>query len=97
MIVVLATVELKPDRVADYERLFQLWAPQFRANVPGMLFYQMLRDPVAPTTYRAIEAYRDEAAMRMHFESDLLKAAIPGMYDCMVGEPRIEFLNGVEG
>ncbi len=96
MIVIQATVRVLPDKAEEYERLYRDLAPRIRATQPGIVFYEMAKNPNAPLVYKAMEVYRDEAAMKSHVGSDLLREAMPAVRACLDGDPLIEVLRTVD-
>lgn len=83
MLVIVATVRVKPGRAAHYEEVCARYIPQFRAANPGMVFYTLARSRDEADTFRAIEAYVDDAALDRHMASDLLKASIAELRGCV--------------
>lgn len=83
MLVIVATVRVKPGKAAHYEDVCARYIPQFRAANPGMAFYTLAKSRDEPDTYRAVEAYADDAALDRHMASDLLKASIADLQGCV--------------
>lgn len=68
---------------ARYEDVCARYIPQFRAAQPGMLFYTLAKSREEPDTYRAVEVYDSEDSLKRHMASDLLKASVAEMRDCV--------------
>lgn len=89
MLVIVATVRTRPGMAARYARLCAQAIPRFRAANPGMIFYTIARSHEEPDTFRAIEAYEDEEALRRHMASALLRESMAELRDC-IAEVSIE-------
>ena len=95
MIAVIATLRAKPDKAAEFERLFTQLAAQVRANEGGNIAYQLCRSRTEANTYKVLELYRDEAALEAHRASDHFRAAGPGLGSVLDGRPEVEVLDAV--
>ena len=95
MIAVIAILRAKPDKAAEFERLFTELAAQVRANESGNLTYQLSRSRTEPNTYKVLEIYRDEEALAAHRASAHFRAAAPGLGGVLDGRPEVELLDAV--
>jgi hypothetical protein len=58
MFVIYCEAQVKPEKVELYERTFHDLKKKVHAHEPGVVFYELCKDPVRPNTYRLFEAYR---------------------------------------
>lgn len=79
MILVVATVRVRPGHEGDYEAAVARIMPEVRAANPGIVFYHAGRCRETPGTYRVVEAYADQAAMDAHIGSERLQASLMGL------------------
>jgi quinol monooxygenase YgiN len=93
---VVATLKVKEDKAAELEALFIELAATVRKNEQGCLSYVLTRSRTEPNTYKVLELYADQDAIKLHFETDYFKAAGPQIYACLDGKPEVEHLDGVE-
>lgn len=96
MIGVVAILKVAPDKTADFEAVFLNLAAKVKANEPGCLIYQLTKSRAEPGTYKVLELYASEAALKAHGSSDYFKAAGAAMGPFMAGRPEIEYLDAVE-
>ena len=95
MIGVIATLRVQDGKAAEFERLFADLAAQVRANEPGNIAYQLCRSRSEANTYKVLEIYRDEAALKAHGAADHFKAAGPALGTVLAGRPEVEYLDGI--
>lgn len=96
MIGVIATLRVQDGKGAELERAFGELSKQVRANEPGNIAYQLCRSRTEPNTYKVLELYRDEDALKAHGASEHFKAAGPALGAVLAGRPEIEYLDGVD-
>ncbi len=96
MIGVVATLKVQDGKGAEFEAVFTELMAKVKANEPGCLIYQLTRSRTEATTYKVLELYVDEAALKAHGQSDYFKAAGARMGPCLAGRPEIEYLDAVE-
>jgi quinol monooxygenase YgiN len=95
MIGVVATLKVQDGKAAEFEKVFTGLMAQVRANEPGNVVYQLCRTRGEPNTYKVLELYKDEDALKAHGASDHFKAAGPALGATLAGRPEIEYLDGV--
>jgi quinol monooxygenase YgiN len=95
MILVVATVRVHPDKVAEYESACRELMPPLQAANPGIVFYKAGKCRETANTYRVVEAYEDQAAMDRHVTSDALKAAFARLQPC-IADLDIKLHDGVD-
>ena len=96
MIGVVAVLKVQPDKTADFEKVFLDLAAKVKANEPGCLTYQLTRSKIEAGTYKVLELYASDDALKAHSGSDYFKAAGATMGPLMAGRPEIEYLDAVE-
>ena len=95
MIGVIATLRIKTDKNAEFERVFAELAAQVRANESGNVTYQLCRSRSEATTYKVLEIYHDDEALEAHRASDHFRAAGPALGALLEGRPEVELLDGI--
>jgi quinol monooxygenase YgiN len=95
MIGVIATLKVQDGKSDEFERVFAGLAASVRSNEPGNVAYQLCRSRTEPNTYKVLELYRDEEALKTHGASEHFKSAGPGLGAVLAGRPDVEYLDGV--
>jgi quinol monooxygenase YgiN len=88
--IVIATARVRPDKIALYEQTFRDLKAKVDALEPGVLFYELCKDPKEANTYRLIEAYSDEAVQQAHIDTDYYRAASRVIVECLAGDHHAE-------
>ena len=88
MLAVLAKLNVKEGKEADFEKVMLGLAEQVRANEPGNHLYTLVQDDDG--NYFVMELYEDEAAMEAHGKSEHFRAAGAGFKGLMGGPPEIK-------
>lgn len=96
MIGVVATLKVQDGKGADLEKVFGDLAAKVKANEAGCIVYQLTKSRTEPNTYKVLELYASEEALKVHGSSDYFRAAGPGIGACLAGRPEIEYLDAVE-
>lgn len=96
MIGVVATLEIQASKTADFEAVFADLSAKVRANESGCLMYQLTKSRTAANTYKVLELYASEEALKHHGGTDYFKAAGPSIGACLAGAPHIDYLDAVE-
>lgn len=95
MIGVVATLRVQDGKTDEFEKVFAVLVLQVRTNETGNIAYQLTRSRTEANTYKVIELYRDEDALKAHGASEHFKAAGPALGAVLAGRPEIEYLDGV--
>ena len=95
MIGVVATLRVQDGKADEFEKVFADLMTQVRTNETGNIAYQLTRSRTEANTYKVIELYRDEDALKAHGASEHFKAAGPALGAVLAGRPEIEYLDGV--
>ena len=96
MIGIVATLKVQDGKNAEFEGVFRDLSKQVRANEAGCLMYQLTKSRTEPNTYKVLEMYASDEALKVHGSSDYFRAAGPGIGACLAGRPEIEYLDAVE-
>ncbi len=95
MIGVVATMKIKDGSTADFETAFADLAAKVKANEPGCVIYQLCKSRTDPHTYKVLELYASDEALKAHGTSDHFKAAGPSLGAVLAGRPEVEYLDAV--
>ena len=95
MIGVVATLRVQDGKTAEFETLFTGLAAQVRAAEPGNIAYQLCRSRTETNSYKVLELYRDEDALKAHGASDHLKGAGAALGAVLAGRPEVEYLDAI--
>jgi quinol monooxygenase YgiN len=93
-VVVIATLEARPERETDVEAGLRVLLTHTRQE-PGNRRYDLYRDSTRPATFHLIEAYADEAALQAHRESAHYLRYREQAGDWLIAAPRVAVLDPV--
>jgi quinol monooxygenase YgiN len=96
MIGVVATLKIQDGKDGDFEKVFSDLAAKVKANESGCLTYQLTKSRAEPNTYKVLELYASEEALKHHGGTEYFRAAGPGIGACLAGPPHIDYLDAVE-
>jgi quinol monooxygenase YgiN len=96
MIGVVATLRVQDGKGAELESVFSDLASKVKANEAGCIVYQLTKSRTEPNTYKVLELYASEEALKHHGSTDYFRAAGPGIGATLAGRPEIEYLDAVE-
>jgi quinol monooxygenase YgiN len=65
----LKNVQVKPEHMAEFERLFAELRAEMQKHEPGCLVYSLLKSRAKPGAYIVHEQYRNQAALDAHQKS----------------------------
>jgi len=94
MVAVIATLEVKEGKEAEFEAVMKDLAAKTLANETGCELYALHRGK-GERTYVMLERYVDRAALAAHSSSDHFRGAMPRLMPCLAGAPKIETLEEV--
>ncbi len=96
MIGVIAVLKVKEGSYQAFEDGFRALAAKVKANEPGNVVYQLTKSRTEPGTYKVLELYADEAALKHHSQTDYFKAAGAEVFaPVLAGRPEVEYLDAV--
>ena len=87
MLAVIAKLNVKAGKEAEFEKAMLALAEQVRANEPGNHLYSLCKD--SDGNYSVMELYEDEAAIAAHGQSEHFKASGASFQGLMAGPPEI--------
>ena len=90
------SMTVQANKAAQFERMFAALTAIVRAKEPGNLVYQLVRVRSKPNAYKAIELYRDQAAVDLHVKAAYLHEALPRLNACLDGTPIVERIETVD-
>lgn len=90
---VVATLEVKEDKVEEARTFLKQLAADTLAKEPGTLLYTVHQRKDRPTTFVFFEKYESDEALAKHSEN--LKAAGERFAQILAGRPEIVFLEEV--
>lgn len=96
MIGLVASLTVQEGKGPELEAIFRELTAQVKANEPGCLTYQLIHHRKEPNSYRVIEFYRDDEALKTHMESAHFQAANPKIGATLDGRPLLEKYDAVE-
>jgi quinol monooxygenase YgiN len=97
MIGVVAVIKIKDGTEAQFEAGFKDLAAKVRANEPGNIVYQLTKSRTEPLTYKVLELYASEDALKHHGQTEHFRAAGGAVFaPVLAGRPEIEYLDAVE-
>lgn len=96
MIGVVATLKVQDGKGGDFEQVFRDLTAQVKANESGCLMYQLTKSRSEPDTYKVLELYASEDALKHHGGTEYFRAAGPKLGACLAAPPQIDYLDAVE-
>ncbi len=90
MLAVIAKLNVKEGKEAEFEKAMLALAAQVRANEPGNDLYTLCKD--ADGNYLMMELYKDEASLAAHGKTEHFKASGASFQGLMGGPPEIQRL-----
>ena len=94
MIGLIATLKIQSDKIAEFETAFATLATEVRANEPGNHLYRLCKSRTEADTYKVIELYADDEALKAHGTSTHFRNA--GLAGFLAGAPTLEYLDTVD-
>lgn len=95
MISILATLRIREDRAAEFERAFETLAQRVRDREPGNLLYQLYRDTASPCVYKVLELYRGYDDLEAHRVAPYVSEMRPAFAAMVAEPPRVEQLENL--
>ena len=88
MLAVIAKLNVKDDKGAEFEKVMLDLAEKVTTNEPGNHLYQLCKD--SDGNYIVMELYEDEAAVDAHRSASHIKESGPSFKGLMSGPPIIK-------
>lgn len=93
MIGVVATLNIKEGKGAEFEAVANQLVEKVNANEEGVVYYDLYKQD--DTTYVFLERYKDKAALDLHRKTDYFRAIGAQMGTFLTGAPNINVLKAV--
>jgi quinol monooxygenase YgiN len=90
----LKNVQVRPEHITEFERLFTELRAEMQKHEPGCLLYSLLKSRAKPGAYIVHEQYRDQAALDAHQKSAHGTKYFPAMR-AIIERIEVEYFNGV--
>ena len=91
---IVATLKIKPGREQEFEAIIAELVEKVRANEPGSQLYKLFRSQTEKSTYVVMEICDDAEALKVHQQSDHVRAAIPKL-EAVFADSEFHFLDSV--
>jgi quinol monooxygenase YgiN len=89
----IATLNVKPGKEQEFERLQQELSELTHAHEPGTLVYDVIKSRGKPRTYVVYGRFQDEAAFQAHQASPFHDRLVPPILSCVDGEMDLQMLD----
>lgn len=89
MITFIVHLHVRPENAAAFEDLMTRVAALSYEREPGVEYYAFAKNVDEPTTYVAVEVYRDQDAVAAHGQTEWVRDSIPAMLELIEGMPQI--------
>jgi quinol monooxygenase YgiN len=86
-----ATLQVKPEKRADFERLQTELRVLAHKHEPETPIYELIRSREDPNTYLCIATFTSDAAFEFHQKTDFHERLVPGILDCLAAEMDLKF------
>lgn len=90
-----ATLYVKPEKVADFERLQTELSELTHKHEPGTLVYDVIRHAEKANTYIVYSRFKDEAAFEAHQASSFHDDLVPPIMECLSDEMDLQFYEAI--
>ena len=95
MILIVVKFPIREDRMEQWEALSSSYAEAVSAE-PGCLFFEFSRSLTEPSTFVAIEGFRDGDAGAEHMRQDHVGRFMSEMPDIVSAQPQIIYVDAEE-
>lgn len=95
MVTFIATLNIKPGREADFERLQTELSEIAHAREPGLLVYDVIRHASVTRRYVVYARFENREAFEWHQAADFHERLVPPILDCVEGEMDLQFFDWV--
>ena len=85
MTVFFAGLKVKPDKVAEFERLQRELSKLTHDGEPDTLVYDVIRHRDKPGLYAVYARFKDEKAFEFHQKTPFHDRLVPPILDCLEG------------
>lgn len=96
MIGVIASLEVIPDKQAEFEGISNRLIALVHANEPDTVSYLLFKSKTSNSTYVFMEQYASMDALKRHGRTEYFKQAQSDLTACLSSPPKIEMYELVE-
>ncbi len=89
----IATLNVKPGREAEFERLQKELSELTHKHEPDVLVYDVIRHREKPSTYVVYARFRDQAAFDFHMKSEFHDRLVPPILATVDGAMDLQFFD----
>jgi quinol monooxygenase YgiN len=89
----IATLVVKPEKCAEFERLQEELSGLTHAHEPGTLVYDVIRHRAKPNTYVVYSRFADDAAFEAHQKTPFHDRLVPPILDCLAEPMDLQFFD----
>jgi quinol monooxygenase YgiN len=91
----IATLQVKPEKQDEFEKLQAELSELSHAQEPDMFVYDVIKHREKPGTYVVYARFKDEAAFEHHMGIDFHDRLVPPILECLDAEMQLEFFDHV--
>ena len=95
MTVFIATLTVKDDKAADFEKLQAELSQLTHEHEPDTFVYDVIKHREKPGVYVVYARFKDEAAFDHHMQTEFHDRLVPPIMECLGGDMVLEFFDHV--
>ena len=95
MTVFIATLKVKDEKAADFEKLQTELSELTHQHEPDTFVYDVIRHREKPGVYVVYARFKDETAFNLHMETEFHDRLVPPIMECLDAEMELEFYDFV--
>ena len=95
MTVFIATLKVKDEKAADFEKLQTELSQLTHEHEPDTFVYDVIRHREKPGVYVVYARFKDEAAFNLHMETEFHDRLVPPIMECLGADMELEFFDHV--
>ena len=95
MTVFIATLTVKEDKAAEFEKLQTELSELAHEREPDMFVYDVIKHREKPGVYVVYASFKDEAAFEHHMNIDFHDRLVPPILECLDAEMQLEFFDHI--
>jgi quinol monooxygenase YgiN len=89
----IATLTVKEDQAAEFEKLQTELSKLSHENEPDLYAYDVIKHREKPNTYVVYARFKDEDAFNHHMQIDFHDRLVPPIIETLSGEMQLEFFD----
>lgn len=91
----IATLQVKPEKQDEFERLQTELSELAHAQEPEMFVYDVIKHREKPGTYVVYARFKDEDAFNHHMQIDFHDRLVPPILECLSEEMQLDMFDHV--